>query len=283
MGIYANVAGEVLGADLSLGLRGEYHSDFDFIPALHSSVKYRFEDLGLDVFSRAATGFRAPSLLESEAFAGFNNQLANPDLDPEFFTTYELGVEQEISDQHTFRATAYAHFLTHAIGSEVLSTDPVTYVNTTINNNTSGTSEIFGLETSFKGEIIDNLNYTIAWNYSLRNELLMLPRNTVSADINYSSENWVLGAGFSHRSDATFDAPRGPFSREIDGFIEFRVYGAWQVTENLKLSARVENLLDEKYEINPFAFDYDPVTFTQSEREDLARGRALFIELSTQW
>ena len=196
----------------------------------------------------------------------FGTQLANPDLEEERFNSLELGLEQEFLGNSTVSITGYAHFLEDAIG------------NPNFNQfvNTSGTSEVFGIDAALAGSFIENFYYKVAWNYSIKNDVIDgFPRNTANLDTYYDGGKWLLGLGASTRSSASFDGPR-----ELDSNCITRIYGHYQLTENIRLTARIENLFDEEYELDPFAFD--PVTFA-SAQGDLARGTSFFAGVKATW
>jgi len=234
----AYVGGEKEFGALTTGVsaRAEQNSKYDVLPSINSYLNYD-SNMGA-LFARVVRSERAPSLLESEAYPafGFNAaQLANPNLAPEQITSVELGGSKEVSGQE-LTATLYSHFIT----------DTISKVGNQFQN-AGGTSEVNGLEVSLNGRFLDDFIYTIAWNNTHTNENKNTPRNTVNADLRYEGDRWTVGTGVSHASKANYGG-----NKNLDSHVITRLYGSVEVTDYLTLSARLENLFNEEYEINPF-------------------------------
>lgn len=230
-------------ADLSI--RGEEHSLFGFMPSTAFSVKYNLDEISSELFFKASNAFRAPNFNEANAFPGFPafgipNQLANDSLDEENITSFEFGVTTDFSDVAKVSVSAYSHFLNDALG----------FVQVNANErqvqNLSGVSEIYGLEASLKGTL-NNVSYLLSWNHAAKNDLLNLPRNTLNANIYYDHNKWLVGGGVSHQSGAEYTG----FVR-LDARTITRLYGHYNVTDSFKINARIENLFNEEYNVNPF-------------------------------
>jgi len=168
-------------------------------------------------------------------------QQANPDLEEEQVVSLEWSYQTRINEGLQLETSAYANFLNNGITNPLFST--------VASSNADGTSEIFGLETSLKGQFESGLQYLVVWNYSARNELLDLPRNTVTADVNYQADKWLAGVGFSHRSSATYGSTTGV----ADNYSIYRIYGEYDFSDAVKVTARVENLFDEEFITDPFS------------------------------
>ncbi len=257
------------------GVRGEYHSIYDGLLSAHLQTKYENDSNGVGVYARASVANRAPTLLESEAFPGvFGNQLSNPNLDKESVVSLEGGFSKKISSNLDFSVSGYAHFIQDSINLEFTPSFESQY------QNADGINEVFGVDTTISGVLSDRFHYRLLWNYTLKNESLNslpkgLPRNSLNADFYYKADKWLLGAGLTHRSEAGFGS-----ARLLDANTIARLYGHYHILDNLKLSVRLENLLNEAYEVNPFAFD--PVTFS-SARGELGRGFATYVGLEASW
>lgn len=251
-GLYGQYIFSYKGLELALGSRVDFNSAFtEDLFSYDFLLRYNLPETGLGVYLKGNHGTRAPSILEFEAFPGlFGPQNANPNLEAETVTTVEVGLDYAL-ENHLFRLSAYGHFLEDAI-SQQFDFDPATYVFSSVFENSDQSTEIYGVEASLKGQLAGNFHYNLTWNYSARNELLTLPRNTVSADLHYTQDNFTAGVGATHRSRATFDIPGGGFSTPTDSHIIARIYGSYLIDEHFQIHGRVENILDEEYNTNPF-------------------------------
>jgi outer membrane receptor protein involved in Fe transport len=102
------------------------------------------------------------------------------------------------------------------------------------------------LEVGLRGSWLDDaLNYRVVWTYlheSLENA--GLPRNAGTASIDWkASSKSLVGVGASYLADHSWGGT------SLDSSIITRLYGSYQLTENVNLHARVENVLDEDYKL----------------------------------
>ena len=118
-----------------------------------------------------------------------------------------------------------------------------------------GRARTQGLEVSGKftlpGAVDVRLAYThlAADDLTAGTRLLRRPQNSGSLDLWHD-----FGGGFSAGTGLVFvsermDVHAATFATiQGEDYAVVRVYGAWQVTPRVTIKARVENLLDEKYE-----------------------------------
>ncbi|QSE97609.1 TonB-dependent receptor plug domain-containing protein [Fulvivirga lutea] len=104
-------------------------------------------------------------------------------------------------------------------------------------------------------------------------ELVRRPTRQIFGAVEYNPKNKFstqLTANFiNSRPDVVYDPSLGPFgalgTSEVDDYLLFDLSGTYQLKENMTLTGRIENLLDEDYfEINGFN----------------SRGRSFYIKLS---
>ena len=108
--------------------------------------------------------------------------------------------------------------------------------------NRSGKGNANGLEVGLAGEACDGaIRYGLAYTY-LQSSLNDLPEHVVDGRLGWDvTERLVLGAGVSYVGQRTLGGD------PLDDYLLTRIYGTYEVSENLSLSMRVENLTDEDY------------------------------------
>lgn len=227
------------------GVRYEDHNTFGSDVAWNIGFAYEFEETGTRLRGRVAEAYRAPTLLESEAFnPGFGaTQSANPNLDTEDILGFELGIEQDLAD-HTLDLTYFQQHLENAIGR-----GPVT-AGSYQNVNIAGTSKVSGLELSSTGNLVDeSLTYRLAVTKQFKEELIDVPDLQASLDLHYQADAWSAGAGVTFVDAASY----GLFGTS-DSYTTARVYGEYEVNDSVTLFGRVENLFDRDYLLSDDGF-----------------------------
>lgn len=194
---------------------------------------YNIVASGTSLRGGVGSSFRAPSYLD---LFGSSFGAGNPNLDAESSLGWDLGIGQEIGKHHLLELTWFDNQITDQI--QAFPTPPV---------NLSGDTSTNGLELGLRGSWLENaLNYRIAWTY-LHESLSDQPRNAVTTSIDWAPADKVLvGVGATGLSDHSWGGD------PIDGYIITRLYGSYQLTKNVKLHARVENALNEDYQLASF-------------------------------
>jgi outer membrane cobalamin receptor len=230
--------------------------EWDVFDALTTTAAVRWEDYDAygdettwrvgSIYNIAASGtsirggigssFRAPSYLD---LFGSSFGAGNPNLEAESSLGWDIGIGQEIYENHFLEVTWFDNRITDQI--QAFPTPPV---------NLSGDTSTNGLELGLRGSWLENaLNYRLAWTY-LHESLSDQPRNSVTTSVDWAPTDKVLvGIGATGLSDHSWGGD------PIDGYIITRLYGSYQLTENVKLHARVENALDADYQLSDFFGD----------------------------
>ena len=178
------------------------------------------------------TAFRAPSytdlFYQSIGFSG------NPNLESQTSLGWELGVEQEFGETQRIQITAFRSLIENTINS-FASPSPV---------NIPGTTATDGLELAWTGSINHpDLQYRLSWTH-LHKSLDDQPRNAATATLSWqATEDTMYGIGATHFSSRSYGA------NDIAAYTVFRLFASHQLTEKVRLHARIENLLDEEYEL----------------------------------
>jgi vitamin B12 transporter len=194
---------------------------------------YTLDVTGTSFRGGIGSSFRSPTFLD---LFGSSFGAGNPDLQAESATGWDLGIEQKVGDRHVLELTWFRNEITDQIQS--FPTPPV---------NVPGESTTEGLEFGFRGQALgDTLGYRIAWTY-LHESLSDQPRNAATASLDWKpTAKTLVGIGATHLSDHSWGGD------PLDGYTVARIHGSYQLTENVKLHARVENAFDEAYELSSF-------------------------------
>jgi vitamin B12 transporter len=181
--------------------------------------------------------FRTPTLLD---LYGTTFGLGNPNLEAEDSLGWDLGIEQELGEDHRVSVTYFENSIENQIEATFafpLSPPPV---------NLPGSTRTRGVEFAAYGRISERIDYQLSWTW-LGDSLQDQPNNTATASIQYRpSEKLLLGCGASYVDERSYGG--GP----LDSYLLLRIHGSYALTENVTVHARVENLADEGYELSRF-------------------------------
>lgn len=193
---------------------------------------------GFMAVASAGTGFKTPTI--SEAVCDFCFKPAVP-LKPEKAEGYDLRLGWA-NDRISAAVTAY----------RLSVRDQISYVASRYVNIARTRSTGFDAELSAKltAELQLKLAYANldAVDRSTNASLLRVPDHSGSAALFWTHGPWQ-GAVTVRGESSQSDTARDGFSRAVrSGFVTADVSGAYQVTPNLALTARVENLTDKRFE-----------------------------------
>ena len=228
---------------------GVRYDDFD---TFGSSVTGRAtgawltDDRSLKLRASYGTGFNSPSFLELYGVA--TGYAGNPDLRPERSRGGDAGLDWYLpGNAGTLSATWFANEY-----RDLIVYDFSVYPGTTENVNRARTS---GVELEAKVRLLSGIELHASYTYLNANDLtdgvrlLRRPRNSGSADLwRDFGGGWSAGAGVqvvAGRED--IDAQTYLTVNDPD-YAVARIYAEWRASRRLSLKARVENLLDKKYQ-----------------------------------
>jgi outer membrane cobalamin receptor len=196
---------------------------------------YHVNQSGTSLRSGVGTAFRAPSYTDLYYKSNYG-AMGNPDLDPQSSLGWEIGLDQKIGDRHIVEVTGFRNLIDAAIQSYAFPS-PI---------NLPGKTTTDGVELGVRGHWFENIvNYRVAWTW-LHKSLDDQPRNAATASLDWkATEKSLIGIGATHMASHSW----GEDNDLIDAYTVARIYGSYQVTENVKLHARVENVLNEDYEL----------------------------------
>jgi vitamin B12 transporter len=229
-----------------LGGRIDSFSDFGTVGTWRLAASYVIAETGTTLRSSYATGFSAPSIQDKIFRVNVDDVL-----NPERSRGFDIGFEQALwRKQLTFGANFFYNHLSNIVGFD-----------NNFNTFNLGRARTQGIETFARWEPVKKLVLTASYTYLdarrtnsadiSQPDGARLPRrarNQLAASISYQCFNDRLTAGFegrmvNGREDINFGAP----NTEIPDYSVCRLWANYQLTKQLQLTARVENLTNRSY------------------------------------
>jgi len=205
------------------------------------------------VRANVGTGRKNPTFIE--LFGYFPGQFAsNPNLKPEESTSFDLGVERQVSDALNVQLTLFKQDLTDEINGFIF--DPVSFLSTA--GNMPGTSKRDGVELAVRWDVSEGLGLNASYTYidssaeNLRE--VRRPRHSGNIDIDYGfmeeRGRIALVAAYGGTRTDTFFAPwpNPPEVVTLSNHWLLDLTAQFRITDSLKLFGRANNLLDTDYE-----------------------------------
>jgi vitamin B12 transporter len=193
------------------------------------------------VFGLAGTGFRAPDATDRFGFGG------NPDLEPERSSNYEAGVRHVVNKRHTLELSAFHTDIEDLIDFTVLSFDPFAGENRNVSS-----ARVRGVEAAwtYAGETWRARVEAIYQDpRNLEDDSLLLRRARQSMTLALSRPLGPVVLGLDVLATGEREDFGIPEPVTLDGYVLANLTALWQVTPSIALHARIENLLDEQYEL----------------------------------
>jgi len=231
---------------LTGGLRYDDFDTFGSSVTGRATAAWLSADRSFKVRASYGTGFNAPSFLELYGVA--TGYVGNPDLKPEKTRGGDAGVDWYLPNHSgTLSATWFRNDY-----SNLIEYNFNVYPGTTVNVNSARTDGV-ELEAKLRLaaglELHANYTYLEADDITDGTELLRRPRNSGGADLwRDFGRGWSAGAGLQVVGIRE-DVDAQTFLNVADPeYAVARIYAEWRANRRLTLKARVENLLDRKYQ-----------------------------------
>lgn len=236
---------------VSVGGRIDDHEFFGSFETFRVTAAYQLPT-GTRLKGSYSTGFRAPSLFELFGIC-CGEALGNTDLGPEESDSWDIGLEQTLLGGDLRFEITYFNIKTD---NEIVFRD---FGNGPLPNyfNVGDPTKSNGVEVSFAAQATETLDFGGAYTYNKNrviggNRLQNVPKHTASVYLNWKflNEKGNLNVSGTHFSDS-LDSDFSTFPAtivDLDANFIVRVAASYDITEQLQLSARVENLLDEQYQ-----------------------------------
>lgn len=229
----------------TLGLRRSHHSDFDGHTTYHADTAYTLPATETKLRATYGTGFRSPTLSELYDNSWGN---ANANLQPETSKGWELGLDQPLSENIT---AGFTYFQTDY-------DDFITYVGWGLPNQNINRASAEGCESYLDIQLLDNLSVRNSYTYQDNDDKsssngfeIRRPQHQVSVSINYEpTTEWNIHLNINYRGstdDTDFTAfPATPVKNDAVTLVTLA--SSYQLTKQIQLFGRINNLLDEDYE-----------------------------------
>ena len=245
-GLYGQIRSTLFSAlTLTLGGRMDWQSRYGQVGTWRAGAAYLLSATDTRFKASYGTAFKAPALLELYSTGQFC--AGNLNLQPEYSRGYELGVEQGMFNGKVRGAITY--FKNNI--SNLIQCAPPSFLllQNVANAQTEGVE--MSVQIDFTSWFDVNAAYThqLAFNADTGVVLVRRPEDTVSVRMAVRPMEGVrFGAELNqvsarHDIDAITGAPVVPSPYTL-----IRATAAWDVRKGVELYARVENLLNDKYE-----------------------------------
>jgi vitamin B12 transporter len=189
------------------------------------------------------TAFRSPSFLDLYGRSAF--YAGNPNLDPERARGWDAGIDWYLpGGRGTLSATVFGTRFANLIAS----TPDFRSVENILRARTRGV-EVSARLVQGATELRAGYTYLEADNLTAGTRLLRRPRHRAGVDLTHDVTRSIM-AGFGLTHVAQREDVHARTFRVVDGedYTVIRIFGHWALSDRLTLRARVENLLDERYE-----------------------------------
>jgi vitamin B12 transporter len=202
---------------------------------------YRFNAQRTRVYALAGSGFRAPDATDRFGYGG------NPALEPERSQNYEVGLRHALTNRSNLELSAFHTDIDDLIDFTVVSFDPFEGINQNV-----AEARIQGLEAAwtYTGDLwrarVEAI-YQEPRDRADDSPLLRRAEESLTVSVTRQFGALLLGLDLlatGDRKDFGF-----PTEATLDGYVLANLTAAWQATRTVTLVARVENLLDEDYEL----------------------------------
>lgn len=237
-----------LWGSLHLSASGRHDDNDTFKDAntYRLTAAYEIKNWGGRLHTSFGTGVKNPTLTQLYGFSG--NFVGNPDLTPESNEGWDVGYEQIFWDD---RAAIDVTYFKNKVDDLIVGSG-----NTAVNLN--GISPAEGIEVGLDVDLTDNLLLAASYTYTNAEtadgtEQVRRARHIASMNLNYAflddRANVNLGVDFNGaQKDFEFDSSWNRSIVELGSYTLVNLQGRYDVTENVELFARGENLLDEDYQ-----------------------------------
>jgi len=231
---------------LNGNLRYDDNDKFKDATTYKIGASYRLPWIDTRFHGSYGKGIKDPTMFELFGFS--TNFIPNPNLKPEESIGWDVGIEQGFfNHQFVIDATYFKADLTDKIGTTGFPSTPI---------NLTGTSKNQGIEVSLAAHPTDNLSLVASYTYTDSRDpdgvlAVRRPFHAASANITYLFAEQkgkvnleLIYKGESDDSDfRTFPSTRV----SVGDSTLVNLSTSYQLTDNIELFSRAENLLDEDY------------------------------------
>ncbi|OFE42717.1 TonB-dependent receptor plug domain-containing protein [Acinetobacter towneri] len=210
-----------------LGVRVEDHETFGTHTVGQAAARYQILP-ATSIYTNIGTAFRAPT----------NNDLyalswgGNPELKPEESVSYEIGLDQQLTDHLRMGLSAYRNEVDNLItwqNGKNFNVKEATFTGGEFNLNWA------------KEELYTNLSYAYVQPKDKKTDQDLPRRSRQSLTLTSGLQNKVYGIS------ASLSAKSRPKNSTISGYATVDVNAFWNVNPNVKLFTNIQNIGDVEY------------------------------------
>lgn len=219
-----------------LGVRVEDHETFGTHTVGQAAARYQILP-ATSIYTNLGTAFRAPT----------NNDLyalswgGNPELKPEESVSYEIGLDQQLTDHLTMGLSAYRNEVDNLItwqNGKNFNVKEATF-----------TGGEFNLDWA-KDELFTNISYAYVQPKDKETDQDLPRRSRQSITLTSGLQNEVYGIS------ASLSAKSRPKNSTISGYATVDVNAFWNVNPNVKLFTNIQNIGDVEYKTTSYGSGY---------------------------
>lgn len=227
--------------------RFDEHDSFTSKGTYTAQLSREFEATGTTLFAKSSTGYKAPS---GQDFIYLAPTVDPTTLQPEESLTWEVGARQTLFNERSSIALTYFQ----ADVENLIDVDPFTFVDPAIVDTESRGLELefvyapvetlrFYANATWLDAIITEGQYLGGFGGSPGDRLTRRPEYSLAGGVVVSGDTWKLGAEIRGAYER-LDAP----NFYLDDYTVARFFGSVEVSENVELYGRLENVFDLDYE-----------------------------------
>ncbi len=245
-----------------LGVRHDDNEQFGHENSWRGALTLPLDTRNQLVFSYSE-GFRAPTFMDL-----YYPYSANPNLQPERSKSYEVQWRSQLAERTRLEASIYRTDIEDAIVLDS-SWTPMNISEARINGFEAALShELMGWHGELGVSVIDPRDRDTGKTLSRR------ARRTLSLDLDRQFGAVSVGASWRTVSRAYSDEAN---TRELAGYGVLGVRSSWQVSDEIELGLKVDNLLDKRYVL---AQDTDYSSFPSVVRDYVEEGRMALLSVT---
>jgi len=244
------------GFSWTASARLDDYSDFDNATTWQLGASYQINP-SIRLRGSLGTGSKVPTFVERYGYYAATF-IGNPDLKPETSLGWEIGIDTSW-DRNTFGVAYFNQDLQDEIDGFVF--DPDTFLFTA--NNKDNDSHRHGVEAVFDSRLSDSFAFGASYTYTdatqedafgVEFEEVRRPKSMASLTANYyfgdDRGNLNLNVNYTGRQLDVFYSPITYLSENVvlDNVTVVDLASSWKLNQQLEITARVSNLLDEEYE-----------------------------------
>jgi outer membrane cobalamin receptor len=220
---------------LSVGFRTEKNSVYGSIPVPSGGVSY-LATKSTTLKASVSKGFRSPTILELYLFPP-----ANPNLQPEKMTNYEVSIHQQLADKKISLECTFFKVKGGNLIQTIFQNGGPKNVNAGAFNNT-------GIEFSSSYVISNRLNVGVNYGYTdLKRPVLAVPKHQLLVNGNYTTRNLLFNISLQEIASLYTQTGATPLQ---NSYFLINARAGCRASSFFDVFVKGENLSNRQYQIN---------------------------------